>query len=224
MYRDNPLVRGRKLMMMRRVLVLAGLVWVGTALPAYLPALAADEDVGAVEQARGLTMVVRQDVIQPLQLGSGVQVLDHLQTGDNARLHVVFVDGSDLSMGAGSDLIVDEMVYEPGNQGQGVLHLSQGVFRLVSGQVNKVPGGTLTILTPLATIGVRGTDFWGHQTSEKLDMALLDDGELTITTAQGQVTLTDPLSAVTVLKGQPPSAIYTLSPEQLSAAKATVAW
>lgn len=208
---------------MRLVLVVMGLVWAGTVCLAVWAAQAAD-DVGAVEQARGVTMVARQDVLQPLQLGSGVQMLDHLQTGDEARLHVVFADGSDLSMGARSDLIVDDMVYEPGRQGHGVLRLTQGVFRLVSGQVNKVPGGKLTILTPLATIGVRGTDFWGQQTPEKLEMALLDDGELTISTTQGTVTLTDPLSAVVVLKGQAPSAIYTLSAEQLSAAKATVAW
>ncbi|OEJ65586.1 hypothetical protein BEN30_14125 [Magnetovibrio blakemorei] len=204
---------------MKTVLVAVGLVGAAVVLPAQ-----AADDVGAVERARGVTMVVRQDIIQPLQLGSGVQVLDHLQTGDDARLHVVFADGSDLSMGSSSDLMIDDMVYEPAQRGHGVLRLTKGVFRLVSGQVNKVPGGTLTIRTPLATIGVRGTDFWGQQTSEKLEMALLDDGELTITTAQGTVTLTDPLNAVVVLKGQPPSAIYTLTPEQLNAAKATVAW
>jgi len=205
--------------MMRTVLAAMGLVGAAVVLPAQ-----AAEDVGAVERARGATMVVRQEVLLPLQQGSGVQVLDHLQTGDEARLHVVFADGSDLSMGSSSDLVIDDMVYEPGSRGRGVLHLTKGVFRLVSGQVNKVPGGTLTIRTPLATIGVRGTDFWGWQTPEKLEMALLDDGELTITTAQGTVTLTDPLSAVVVLKGQAPSAIYTLSPEQLSAAKATLEW
>lgn len=210
--------------MLRPVLAVVWLVSALTIAQFVAQSALASDDIGVVERARGAVVVLRQDASQPLRSGSGVQVLDSLQTGEDARLQVVFADGSELSMGSSSQLTVDDMVYEPARRGRGVLRLSQGVFRLVSGQLNKVPDGALTIITPLATIGVRGTDFWGQQTPDKLVMALLDDGELTITTAQGAVTLTDPLSAIVVYKGQAPGALYTLTPQQLAAAKATVAW
>jgi len=188
-----------------------------------LPVSAA-EDVGAVDRARGETTAVQQSAMRSLFTGSAVQFMDTLRTGDQSRLQVTFKDGSELVLGDRSELNVDEMVYDPGAQGRGVLRLTKGVFRLVSGQVNKIPGGTLAVVTPMATIGVRGTDFWGEQSADRLKMALLDDGELTITTKDGTVTLSDPMTIVVIDKGKAPGTVSKLSQKQLVQAMATISW
>ena len=167
-------------------------------------ALAADT-VGAVDRARGDARISHGGQERALKTQDAVKWLDTLLTGQDTRLSVAFIDGSALTLGDHSELSVDEMVYEPGTQGDMVLRLTQGVFRMVTGQINKVPDGRLTLFTPMATIGVRGTDFGGQQTPKKLLMALLDDGEVTINADGGTVTLTEPGSAVIIEHGRAPN-------------------
>lgn len=187
-------------------------------------ALNIQDGIGAVNHAQGTTQARNDGSARDLKTGGGILYQDTLVTGDASRLNVMFADGSNLFLGDRSELIIDEMVYEPKQFGHGVLRLTSGVFRLISGQINKVPEGELTIITPQATIGVRGTDFWGHQTADRLVMALLDDGELSITTDKGTVVLTDPLSVVTIEKGQAPGAVGKLTKQQLKDAVATISW
>lgn len=183
------------------------------------------QDVGSVDRARGVaTAAALGGKARPLSAGSDVAFEDVLRTGTDSRLFMTFIDGSTLMMGDRSELIIDAMVYSPGRFGAGALRLKEGVFRMVSGAVNKVPGGQLTLTTPMASIGVRGTDFWGEQTATRLLMALLDDGELVITTRYGTVTLTDPTTAVVIEKGQAPGAVFPLSDRQLQDAIATISW
>ena len=190
-----------------------------------LAALSAEaaETVGTVDRARGEASVLRQDQEHALAQGQPVQFLDVLRTQDSTRLEARFIDQSVLVLGDNSELTIDEMVYEPDTKGRAVLRLAKGVFRMTSGQVNKVSGGTLTVHTPLATIGVRGTDFWGQQSEDTLLMAVLDDGELFIQTETQAYKLNTPLSAIKIQKDQPVD-VFTLSPEQLDAATKTVAW
>ena len=192
--------------------------------PLSVSALTAQDTIGAVAHAQGRAQARQDAGVRDLSSGGSVLYQDTLLTGADSRLNVKFADGSNLYLGDNSELIIDEMVYEPKRFGHGVLRLTGGVFRMVSGQINKVPEGQLSIVTPLATIGVRGTDFWGLQTEDRLVMALLDDGELTITTDQGSVVLTDPLSVVTIDKGQAPGAVGKLSEQQVKDAVATISW
>ena len=206
----------------------AGLVFVPASRAAEIAALEAKSmataKIGAVEKIRGEASAYYKASLRQLVGGGGVLFEDTLRTGDKTRLLVDFVDGSKLSLGDNSELLIDEMIYDPGKKGKGALRLAKGVFRFVTGQINKVPGGQLVLSTPVATIGIRGTDFWGEQTDTRLTMALLDSGELTIATPNGTVTLTQPLSAVTIERGQAPGAVFTLTPAQLQAAAGTVAW
>lgn len=183
-------------------------------------------DIGSVVKARGNIASVLRSLPRTLREGSDVKFLDTILTGDDTRAEIVLIDDSQLSIGDNSELTIDEMVYEPGKKGRGVLTLARGVFRMVSGKINKHDGGTLTLRTPVATIGVRGTDFWGLQEEDKLTMALIDNGIVEITGADGRtVTLDTPLQAVVIERGQPtPAAPYNLTHEQLAEAAKTVTY
>ena len=129
-------------------------------------------------------------------------------------------------VGENSALTIDEMVFEPGVRSTGIITLTQGVFRMVSGKINKVPGGELIIHSPVATIGIRGTDFWGLQEKDKLTMALIDDGIFEMTGDDGKTVVLDtPLQAVVIERGQPtPDAPFSLTPAQLQEAAKTVTY
>ncbi len=181
-------------------------------------------DVGDVTRARGNVAGMFQSLPRTLDEGSNVKFLDTILTGDNTRVEIVLIDDSQLSIGDNSELTIDEMIYQPGKQGTGVLTLAKGVFRMVSGKLNKNDGGTMTLKTPIATIGVRGTDFWGHQEKNKLTMALIDHGSIEITGADGvTVVLDTPLQSVVLERGQPtPQTPFNLTPEQLADVAKTV--
>ncbi|WNJ99851.1 FecR family protein [Thalassospiraceae bacterium LMO-JJ14] len=183
-------------------------------------------DVGEVIRARGNIASVFQSLPRTLGAGSDVKFLDTILTGENTRAEITLIDDSLLSLGDNSELTIDEMIYAPGKKGRGVLTLAKGVFRMVSGKINKHDGGTLTLKTPIATIGVRGTDFWGLQEANTLTMALIDDGIVEITGADGRtVTLNTPLQAVVIERGQPtPAAPFNLTPGELAEAAKTVTY
>lgn len=184
----------------------------------------AGRDVGDVSRVRGNIAGIFEGLPRTLNKGSDVKFLDTLVTGNDTRAEITLLDDSLLKLGDNSELTIDEMIYEPGQRSRGAMTLTRGVFRMVSGKINKTAGGTMTLYTPTATFGVRGTDFWGLQEKGKLTMALIDHGSVVITGADGNsVTLAEPLQAVVVELGKPtPSTPFSLTPEQLDAAAKSV--
>lgn len=80
-----------------------------------------------------------------------------LSTPGNGALEVRFLDESRLSMGANSNMVIDEFTYTgPGGTGQQTLRLTKGLFRFVSGQT---PKDKVRVETPAVSIGIRGTIF-----------------------------------------------------------------
>jgi hypothetical protein len=92
-----------------------------------------------------------------------------LATGDKGALEVTFLDGSRLTMGGNSTLVVDDYVYSgPGGAGKQTLRYTRGLFRFISGTI---PKDQVKVDTPTVTIGIRGTDFRTR---------VFDDGSTTI--------------------------------------------
>ena len=90
-----------------------------------------------------------------LQVGLDMQANERVQTDADGKAHLLFLDGSALSIGPNSEVVLDEFVYDPVSKtGKIALSATRGVFRLVGGQISKTTPVTLT--TPTATIGVRG--------------------------------------------------------------------
>ena len=93
-----------------------------------------------------------------LQAGDQVYQGDSIETGPKGAIGVLLADETTFSMGEASSMVLDEMVYDPATQ-NGSLNVSvvQGVFTFVSGQVAKTDPDAMKIDTPVATIGIRGT-------------------------------------------------------------------
>jgi hypothetical protein len=117
------------------------------------------ESVGKASAVR--TQAYQQEQQAPnageLHLNDAVIRNATLSTKPDSALEVTFVDGSKLSMGANSTMIVDDYVYSgPGGAGKQTLRATRGVFRFVSGTI---PKDQVKIDTPTVTIGIRGTIF-----------------------------------------------------------------
>ncbi|MEQ9641761.1 MAG: FecR domain-containing protein [Alphaproteobacteria bacterium] len=90
-----------------------------------------------------------------LEVGTDVVVDERIVTGEIGKTHLLFLDGSALTVGPNSDLVLDEFVYDPdARSGKIAMTASKGVLRFVGGRISKTT--PVTIRTPTATIGIRG--------------------------------------------------------------------
>ncbi len=85
---------------------------------------------------------------------------DRLETGSEARLEARFTDGTTLTLSADTVLLIDSYVLDA-DGGGALLELTTGAFRAVTGAITDAPDPWFQVKTPLAAIGIRGTDFWG---------------------------------------------------------------
>lgn len=96
-----------------------------------------------------------QSAPRVLQVGTDVVADERIVTGEDGKTHLLFLDGSALTVGPGSDLVLDEFVYDPdAKSGKIAMTASKGVLRFVGGRISKTT--PVTIKTPTATIGIRG--------------------------------------------------------------------
>lgn len=90
-----------------------------------------------------------------LRIGIDVQANELVTTGANDRAHLVFLDGSSLTVGPNARVTIDRFVFDPGtNSGDLAISASRGVFRLVGGKISKKQ--PIVITTPSSSIGIRG--------------------------------------------------------------------
>src|SRR5262249_18027929 len=97
----------------------------------------------------------------PLHAGAAIFADEKLTTGAKTRLEATFVDGTKVTIGEKASLTVDRFLYKPRSQGNVFVAAVTGPFRFISGKLDKTAASSARVETPFATIGIRGTDFWG---------------------------------------------------------------
>jgi FecR protein len=98
------------------------------------------------------------------ELGVNVQVFrdETVRTGPTGVLEIKFLDQTRLALGSNSSAKLDRYVYAGNSAKDVVISLSKGVFRFATGVSNKK---AYWIQSPLAGIGVRGTNFTAELTA-----------------------------------------------------------
>lgn len=127
---------------------------------ACMPALAQPTGpvIGHIQNATGTASVQRGSASMPGVAGTGLYRGDLVRTGKPGAVGVVLTDDTTISLGSGSELALNDYVFEP-KDGQFALALKmvKGTFSYVTGQIVKLAPDTAKIQTPDATIAVRGT-------------------------------------------------------------------
>ncbi len=203
--------------MTRTVLVLATAFLIGVAAH---PA-AAQDAIGSVSRLQG----VATGANEALDVGSSVFLNQEVSTGEEARLELAFADGTQLTLGENAKMILDTFVYNPA-EGTGKMKLAVvGAFRFVSGQVSKQPNKEVAVTTPVATVGIRGTEFWGGPIDDQALGVFLIDGEVSVTNAAGEQVLDTPGQGTNIADpGAAPGAVTIWPQDKVDRAIATVAF
>lgn len=123
-------------------------------------AAAASDPIGYVKTVTGSASVVRAGSERGLQVGDALFEDDTLKTSVESTLGITMKDGTTLSAGPETELLLDEYAYAPKEQDLGfVTRVSQGTIDFVSGMLGKLAPESVSVETPTGVIGMRGTHF-----------------------------------------------------------------
>ncbi len=127
------------------------------------PGLAA-QPAGTVEAVAGKVTAAGADgAIRPLSKGGQVFSGDTVSTGPNSRVRILFSDKGLIFLRPSTRFVIDSYKHSGDKQeDESRFSLVKGGFRSVTGAIGQANKEKVTIETPVATIGIRGTDHEGR--------------------------------------------------------------
>lgn len=152
--------------------------------------------VGEVSRHQGTSIGLSEGTERALATGAAVHLQEEISTGEAARLEITFDDGTTLTLGEKARLVIDRFVYDPADGLERMALSTAGAFRFVSGAL-KQPAAEVSVATPVALIGIRGTDFWGGPVDGQFGVFLLE-GSVSVTNSAGEALLDDPGEGVSL--------------------------
>jgi len=130
------------------------------ALLSGLAAAANAADIGQIKIAKGQVAIERLGKTIPATVGARLQTSDIIKTGADGSVGITMDDDSLLSAGPNSALSLDQFAFDSTtNQGRLDTSLNKGTLAVISGRIAKQSPDAMTVRTPTAILGVRGTEF-----------------------------------------------------------------
>lgn len=135
-----------------------------------------------------------------VQKGGAVEEGDRVKTSGNSIVQLKMIDGGLLSVRANTDMTIS--TYQTGNKqntkGKVEFSLASGTFRSITGAISKANKQGYKVTTPVATIGIRGTDHEplhippaadGSNQQEAGTYDMVNDGQTVLSSEQGSIIL-----------------------------------
>lgn len=122
----------------------------------------------------------------PDTLGVGDEIYrqETVYTKEYGSIEITFDDDTNLTVGPSSEILIDDYVYSPSSgAGRAAISLARGAMRVISG---RLPKDAILVATPVANIGVRGTDFTLDTASFGSVKIWVDEGVVTAAPIQSQ--------------------------------------
>ncbi|MFC1719507.1 FecR domain-containing protein [Pseudomonadota bacterium] len=131
-----------------------------------LAATLAASSVAVAEDSSGMVVASRGEVIalsnggsRELKQGDFVYVSDEILTSARSFAVLQFTDGAKVTVRPDSTLIIEQYLYAGGDDDAATLNLVSGGLRVITGAMAKTNPENYKVRTPVALMGVRGTEF-----------------------------------------------------------------
>lgn len=177
----------------------------------------------AVAQRIGITSAVTGDptgkppdeIERVLHVGIDVKAGEVVTTGAVDRAHLLFLDGTALTISNQAQVTLDRFVYDADQKlGDLAVTATKGVFRLVGGRISKKT--PIVVITPSATLSIRGGIAMFAVEPTKTTATFMFGYEMTVT-GQGRTrSVTAPGFQVSTIVGQAPGLPIRAAPGSLA--------
>ncbi|MCB1508570.1 MAG: FecR domain-containing protein [Hyphomicrobiaceae bacterium] len=116
------------------------------------------QQIGVAAGVTGSVSVARAAQRITPRSGTEMRLSDRVSTGGGAAMQILLLDESIFTVGENTELEITRYVFDP-DAGAGAMtaRLARGAFRFVSGRIPHRDPASVSLTTPSATIGSRGT-------------------------------------------------------------------
>ena len=166
------------------------------------PAAAQPQTIGSVTRIQGFAVEAVPGALNyDLAAGRRVHEGGRVITGRGARVEIRFDDDSVITIGEKATVLLDEFRQRqtaPANAVGQAIRVLRGTFRFVTGLIGQTDRTQVRVRTPVATIGIRGTDIFGGPLEAGMPPGQLHygfmiiDGAIEVGNVHGTVTLDEP--------------------------------
>ncbi len=126
----------------------------GLAALAAFSARADDSPIGKATSVVPAANYTRGTQVAALSIDDAVRQDDRVKTSDKGSTQIKFVDGTVLTIGPNSEVVLDKMIFDGDRAKNATIRVVRGAMRFASGTSDH---SAYHIETKVATIGVRGT-------------------------------------------------------------------
>ncbi|HEX2824892.1 MAG TPA: FecR domain-containing protein [Burkholderiales bacterium] len=129
--------------------------------PPPAPAAAAPPPIGTIDSLEGEVRLTRAGTARAAQAGMALEPGDALQTGVQSWALLAMADGASVTIRPATRMKIDAYRYAPDGppaENTATWSLVKGALRSITGLVGKRNPAGYSVVTPTATIGIRGTD------------------------------------------------------------------
>ena len=119
----------------------------------------AEESSGMVVASRGEVSALANGESRELKQGGFVYVVDEILTSARSFAVLQFTDGAKVTVRPESKLIIETYLYAGNENDETTLNLVSGGLRVITGAMAKTNPENYKVRTPVALMGVRGTEF-----------------------------------------------------------------
>jgi hypothetical protein len=119
----------------------------------------AEDSSGMVVASRGEVIALSDGGSRELKQGDFIYVNDEIMTTNRSFIVLQFEDGAKVTVRPDSTLIIEQYLYNGTDGDEAVLNLVAGGLRVITGAMAKTNPENYKVRTPVALMGVRGTEF-----------------------------------------------------------------
>ncbi|BFU78369.1 hypothetical protein ALC152_15840 [Arcobacter sp. 15-2] len=166
-------------------------------------------NVGKITALSGDVSLTRDSKNIVAKIGTIINEKDLISTAKNARAQIVFTDKTIISLGKNSTFDVEEYFFDEQKPAKtkASFKVAKGVFKSITGRIGKINPSKFKLKTKSASIGIRGTVFFGEIADGKPDTIACTSGAIVVETPDGIVeVLAGQLTSVEIGKAPTPPA------------------
>lgn len=122
-------------------------------------------NIGNITLLEGEAFVKRDNNSIKLNFGDIIKNKDIIEAKVNSKVKITFIDNTIVTIGKESILKIDDYYYVDADKDGAKTEFSipKGAFHTITGQIGKVNPTKFKLKTKNATIGIRGTEFYGDE-------------------------------------------------------------
>ncbi len=164
--------------------------------------------VGNITQVQGRAQLFRSGKVERITQNTILQEGDRVITTSSGRVGLRMRDNSRILLANTTEFEIKRYQFDPvAGTSDARFKLVKGAFRAITGAIGQQSDPQFEVETPVATIGIRGTDFWGGFIfNGDLDVAMFRGKGVYIRNSQGMTEITRKGHGVTVQEGVAPPA------------------